>query len=352
MNNNIAGKSILFITQSFYEYDIKIRDTLLSLGAKSVYMKNSKYFAGDIRNGFSLHTVEAWIRNPNAERRWLLSFKKEIKDLHFDTLFVLGDLYFPKQLLFWLRRINPGIRMVLFLWDTLKMHLSGYTSLLPLFDKVYSFDRGDAAKFKFEYYPDFYIEKQRASHDKLYYDLSVIMTIRAENTCFRGQIVEKLWHECKSKGLNAYFYIRSSYEKRKIVMWYRNHIHMDRFKKAIECCKKVGVLHQEDLPLDDYYSVIASSKAILDVQYHERQGLTMNVINAIGNGIKLITTNRRIVEEPFYDPAMIYVIDEENPVLDKSFFDVPSKSVDISYLRIDNWLMHILGENDGVKITN
>jgi len=72
--------------------------------------------------------------------------------------------------------------------------------------------------------------------------------------------------------------------------------------------------------------------------------MTINCITALATGKKLITTNKRIAEEPFYHPNNIYIIDAEKPVLDIEFFHSEIENIDLSHLRLDNWLLHILGK--------
>ena len=89
---------------------------------------------------------------------------------------------------------------------------------------------------------------------------------------------------------------------------------------------------------------MANTRIVLDLSHRNRQGMTINAIAAIANGKKLITTNKRIKEEPFYDPSAIYIIDEENPFFDMSFVKQPYTPQDFSFLRMDNWLKHVINE--------
>ena len=83
---------------------------------------------------------------------------------------------------------------------------------------------------------------------------------------------------------------------------------------------------------------------LLDINHAHRQGMTINCITALATGKKLITTNQRIKDESFYTPNNIYLLDEENPVLDMAFFDSEVEKMDLTHLRLDNWLLHILGK--------
>ena len=101
-------------------------------------------------------------------------------------------------------------------------------------------------------------------------------------------------------------------------------------------------LHFDSLSLEDCNKIQSQSKVLLDINHKNRQGMTINAITALAQGQKLITTNVRIKNEAFYNPNMIYIMDEKNPHIDLDFFEKPSEPIDFSELRLDNWLKHIL----------
>ena len=103
-----------------------------------------------------------------------------------------------------------------------------------------------------------------------------------------------------------------------------------------------GYIHEQSLPLERFGEIMRDSDIVVDINHSGRQGLTMNAILGIVSGKKLVTTNNRVVDEDFYHPNNILVVDENNPVIPLSF--VKSKTVcrDMSYLRLDNWLKHIV----------
>jgi hypothetical protein len=66
---------------------------------------------------------------------------------------------------------------------------------------------------------------------------------------------------------------------------------------------------------------IMQSKIVLDIAHPLQSGLTMRTIELLGSQQKLITTNRDVVNYDFYNPANIFVIDRNNPILDINFFN-------------------------------
>lgn len=345
MRDNISGKSILLIIEPFFGYGVIIENELLKLGAKYVYRKESKFLPAGIRDGFNLKNLYKWICNPYGRDKWTKDLINEIEPLQFDTLFVVENLPFKKYFLIYLKKKNPKIRMVLFLWDTFKTQQLHYTDYLPLFDSCYSFDRDDASKFGLHYFPDFYIEKQIPSISSCKYDIAFVGTMNRNSTRFRGDVLHKINDFCLNNELKAYFYLYYPViQSNSFIKRFYHKIHDYKYNKEIERLCEFGFVHSNPIPIDEYNEVMANTRIVLDLSHRNRQGMTINAIAAIANGKKLITTNERIKDEPFYDPSAIYVIDEANPFFDMSFVKQIYTPKDFSFLRMDNWLKHVINE--------
>lgn len=78
-----------------------------------------------------------------------------------------------------------------------------------------------------------------------------------------------------------------------------------------------------EMPYEEICDLIACSKAILNVALPGQEGLTMRDFEAICNNVKLITTNKKIVEQSFYNPNNILAIDEIDAEEIKRFLDIP-----------------------------
>ena len=348
MRNNIVDKSILLIAEPFYGYDKAIKNELIRLGAKSVYLKKDVHYKGNIRARFNISNLKEWLKNPFVRKQWTDNFMKEIEGIFFDTLFVVEVLPFSKNFFEYIRKANPNIRIILFLWDSLRYRQSRFIDYLPKFDKVYSFDRDDALKYKLSYYPDFYIEVSVPPLSDCKYDIAFIGTMNETLTSFRGEILKKIDNFCKKNALVSFFYLKYDdieLSKNILKRLITTIIH-SKYLKKLRNLTNCNFMHKDKLPLSEFNGIISNTRVVLDINHHERQGMTINAITAIALGKKLITTNKRIKEEDFYNPAMIYVIDECNPILDLEFFSAHYVPIDIKKLRIDNWLTHIVNEED------
>lgn len=346
MRDNITGKKILLIGDPFYGYCSYIKKQLLCLGAKSVCYIQNTFYLGSFRDNINFPTFISWIRHPKIRTNWTNKLINDLGDGIFDTFFVVQKLPFKKSFIEYLRERNPNIRTILFLWDTFRTQQSRYHDYLPLFDKVYSFDKDDAERYHLSYFPDFYIEDIKIPIERCKFDVAFIGTMDENETHFRGKVLAKISDFCKAEGLTSFFYLRyyNIDDSKNIVKKLYKKISCWKYYKDIEKLKQYGFMHQSAMPLSDYNDIMSNTKAIIDISHRERQGMTINAITALANGKKLITTNDRIKNEIFYDPQMISIINEKSPHIDLDFLRGPYISLNMSFLRIDSWLKHVVNE--------
>ena len=346
MENHIQGKRILLICQDFYGYDVAMKDTLYSLGAKQVVLYNAAFFRGSFRESRSPKTLLFYLQDPHSRTKWTEKLIQAIDPYEFDILLCIALTPFKKYFIDYLREKNPQIKTFLFLWDTVSAVQAGFQDYFEKFDYIYSFDRDDCQEYGFEYYPDFYMEPECTPVD-CQYDLCFIGTMYPQSeTANRAHLLSQVNQFCDGHHLKTFLYLRyhnagnlrSSVEQKifNLVYW--------RYLKIVGKYKSQGFLQEKKLPLPKVNEIQSASRVLLDINHPNRQGMTINCITALATGKKLITTNKRIVEESFYHPNNIYIIDEEKPVLDIDFFYSEVEKIDMSHLRLDNWLLHILSK--------
>ena len=76
----------------------------------------------------------------------------------------------------------------------------------------------------------------------------------------------------------------------------------------------VGRISQERI-IEAY----SNASAVLDIEHHKQNGLTMRTLEVLGAGLKLITTNKNIRKEDFYSESNVLIIDRGMPNIDKDF---------------------------------
>lgn len=345
MKDNISGKSILLVCYNLYEYHLAIRDALYELGAKYVFLKVAQYFPSSPRDD---HFWSPWYRipqryfsAPRARTKWTEQFICEIRDKTFDVLLVVENTAFKKYFINYLRKTNPGIKTIWVLWDTFKSQQKYHRDYIPLFDKVVSFDRDDAKRYNLDYFPLFYLKPY--GENKHIYDICYIGHALSGETASRIEITSKLKKQSGALGLKSFFYVRGN----KITVdnalkkLFRS-LFPYKYNTSIDNHFHEGYIHSEALPLERFGEIMRDSDIVVDINHPGRQGLSMNAILGIVSGKKLITTNYRIIEEDFYNPNNILVIDEQNPVIPMSFVKSEVIPYDMSYLRLDNWLKYVV----------
>lgn len=346
MTDNITGKTILLTCNDWYGYDVALKKTLLRLGAKEVTLINLEPIKGSFRDRINFVTIYNFFRCPNHRTKVTNKLIQELGNKTFDVMLCMENMKFSKFFLDFLRSQNPNIKLFLFLWDTFDTQQPRYKDYLSKFDYVYTFDKDDAKRYQLKYFPDFYLEG-KTEYIETKYDLCFVGSIFYHSTKERASILYTIKTFCEKYNLKSFLYLKiggtindnPSYIKR----LYRK-IRDRKFNNLINKFTQYGFIHYEALTLEQFDEVCNQSKVIIDLNHRNRQGMTINAITALAKGKKLITTNKRIKEEPFYDPNVIYILDDENPQLDIDFFNSPYKPVDMSHLRLDNWLKHILND--------
>jgi hypothetical protein len=230
---------------------------------------------------------------------------------------------------------QPQARFVLYQWDSL-VNYSFIQNLHVYFDKIYSFDRADAAENDYiEFLPLFYTKKYEQIGMNVpvdyKYDFSFVGTAHPKKYKYINLM---------SKQLEAYYpkqFIYFFYQSR-IVYFYRKLVNSE-MKYA-----KYSEFHYTALSGAEITNVIVNSKCILDSPQDGQTGLTIRILEALGAKRKLITNNTDVVNYDFYKKENIYVY---NGVIDydSTFFKHPYVDIDeeiYTKYSLRNWLLSLL----------
>lgn len=325
-NISLTNKRILYIGPVYFHYDKLVISKLLELGAKvdpiEIY-PNSLYFR-----------LLKKINISAAENYKLDFYNKAFLKSNYDYVLVrhghiLDNNYFEN-----LRKLNPNAKFINFHWDSLKPEYN-YLKITKYFDKVYSFDYKDCQdNTGINYLPLFYIDEYAKHRDcksnkENKYDLLFIGSWRNKE---RYNLVKNVFTICENNNLNFYYFLNFSYKAQ-----------FDSLKNGVfakEASNK-SLSHNEIL---EYFS---KSNCIIDFPSSFQTGLTIRTFETLGAGKKLITTNKNIINEPFYDPQYISIIDPLNLILDIDFIkNKPNSSLDdkIDNYSLKNYIFKIFHE--------
>ena len=265
----------------------------------------------------------------------------KLKNRDYDYILSIRGEYTPISTLQLLRKVFPHSKLVLYMWDGLhKQNTKGIEKKWPYYDRVFTFDRYDYEENKEEidflplYYYDKYLPTniKSANNEDLRYAVSFIGTAHDD----RIKIVKNVMNQCKKDGLACFSYF---YMPHKLI-YLKNKLFNPNFKNVHE-----DDVSYEMLPFEKLYQIYADSKCIVDVENKGQHGLTMRSIEILGLKRKFITTNKDIVNYDFYNPNNVLVIDRDNPIVDRKFFDTPYFELDEEIYQkysIKNWVLEVL----------
>lgn len=197
-------------------------------------------------------------------------------------------------------------KFILFIWDDLKYHKETF-KLIPLFDKIFSYNEEEAKKYNFQYRPSFYLDIFKGKVEDKEIDLYYVGSMRDYE---RTLLVKKINEELKKFSLDTRICCKSYWKYIDRIGSYSN------YKKYYR--KHLATLQE----LVDKYK---KSKVLLDIAYKDQKGIGLRPIEAIASKSKVITTNNDIRNYDFYNENNIFILkkDLSNINLLKEFMNKP-----------------------------
>jgi len=246
-------------------------------------------------------------------------FNKRITNYNIETIIVF-DVLITQDFLKWLIKMYPDCR-ILFIYG----NLVGYASHIHPKDiprdsvELWSFDKGDCIKYDMQnfyggvYFQSMFVEKEEPKYDVLFIGKD------------KGRAEYLLWleNELNKQGLRTYF-----------------HIVADRKHKRF-----LKLYYKDMIKYNEIRELLSKSKAVLNIVVGDQTGITIRNMEAMFNGIKLITNNKAIEDCNFYSSSNVFVLEEDNVAEIAEFLSKPMESIrkDIldEYL-FEAWLRRLL----------
>ncbi|RBQ29236.1 hypothetical protein [Aliarcobacter vitoriensis] len=328
MNLDLKNKKILYIGQKFFGYEQEIINNLQKLEAtvdffderpsnKFWYKLTLKLNLKNLLNGY-INTYYNCIINKTRDIKYDYIFINKLESINYDILSKI-------------KNIHNSSFFILYKWDSVKNYKPD-TKAFNLFDKKFTFDSEDAQKYdNFKLLPLFYIDiYKNIKNNSIKYDMCFIGSGHSDRYLLIKKIKKSLG---KDNIFFTFFYLGS-----KLTYLFRK-IFDKRMKKA--SYKEFSFESLSQVQVVDY---ISKSNIIIDIEHPTQTGLTMRTIEMLGAKKKLVTTNKSIKKYDFYHSNNIFVIDRNNPIIDKDFIEKPYIEVDKEiydkyYIR--NWLIAI-----------
>lgn len=294
---SLLGKKVLFFAPNSFGYEYEIKNELERQGAivtlHDERPSNATFVKAIIRLNKKL--VRFYTDN------YFDSILKKYANTYFDFVFVLRGEAFSPLVIKKFRAQFPKTSFILYLWDSIKNNNT--LDIIPLFDRVYSFDRRDTLKYStLSFLPLFYLRE--------YAELNTYSNDGPNKIMFVGTVhsdryllIEKLKQALRHQEvcIDTYYFFQSK------LLYLRKRLLDASFRKT-----SMNDFRFISLAKEEIVDKVKRSKAVLDIQHPRQIGLTMRSIETLGGNRKLITTNCDIVNYDFYTPSNILVLDRND----------------------------------------
>ncbi len=339
----LAHKNILLIIPRFYGYENLIKEQLESDGIAVTFIEN-KAFRNDPVTRNTKWYLRFLCKKKNYIRRYLIPTSRN----RFDVCLFINLFSFHPEIIKNLRKQNPTIVCILYLWDNVKDYQ--WEQYFKYFDKIYSFDPIESKKFGLVYLPNFYppaVSKNNTESPK--FDFSFVGSLQIHRLKILDQLLLRLQQQNKSYFF--YLYLHPNYNRLKYneLVYSVVKLFPSRFKgykflyMLITKRNKHVLVHHLPVTISESVHIMENSRCILDLPFPSQTGSTQRVIQALALNKKVITTNEAVVQESFYTPEYIKVVSAVDPLINWDWISQDFMiRLNINYLRLDNWLHQIL----------
>jgi len=250
-----ARRRILFIGLSYYSYSARIAGRLRERGYEVDYhAAEDRSFASKTRKKFLPANYAARLRLYH-ERILAAS-----RAAHYDDIFFIQIHSLAPELVARLRQQHPAARCVLYNWDSLATH--DYRPYLPLLDRVFTFDRADAAALSLPYLPLFALPEYFSTRAQPAprYDLYFVGAI---GTLERFDALAALECFCRARGIRLRMHLHCSPAIALMLLRERHYL-------------EGMTLRSLDTP--GIIALMNDSAAVFDFPNHRQSGYTMRFV--------------------------------------------------------------------------
>lgn len=312
-------KLILLITYDNWGYNQYIADALekKSYRVKHINFHSFRYKYPSFRHkALNFFTKNLGISNLKHihYNEVILNEIRDIQSID-AAIYIKADFLSPATI----QAINRKARRSVFIISDSINRYPKTKKILPLFDKVFSFEKQDCQKYHLNFKTNFIYNTVDNVPSAYKYK---VFNISSYDKRFPG--LEKIAKALYRMKINS-----------KIIVFKPR-------KKSEPYLEFVNT----PLSISEIHTFMEESEIMLDVSRAGQQGLSFRVFESMGLKKKLITTNTDVVTYDFYNPENIFVITNINDIqIPESFFSTPyvdiPKNISDKYL-IDNWVDELI----------
>lgn len=248
-----------------------------------------------------------------------------------DYVFILRGQHINNELIDLMKiHFKDECKYIIYQWDS-SINNPNIINIYKRFDLVSTFDIEDSKKYHWKYRPLFYIDDYIndisrnidilflgiAHSERINVILNVLQIIKNTSIVF----VSKLYIGFLAYIKNKYLTLKS------------NIVNLP--------CNTIIFKH---INIKKVYELYNRTKTILDYTHPNQAGFTMRTIESIGCKCKLITNNKYIMLQDFYNPNNILVYDGVDFIIPDDFLKSPYVEIDqevYNKYSVYNWLNDI-----------
>lgn len=296
-------KNLLLIVPKYFSYEDRIKNELIKMGFNvlmvyenvdefSIKCKCVKMIKGDISN----YTNKYYIARVENQR--------------FDYVLAIRASTLTKYVIEYLKEKSPSAEFYMYQWDSVKNNPNAL-EIAPYFDKVSTFDMGDAKQYGWNYKPLFYTESSERNATRAI-DIAYIGTLHSKRV--------RIYNKLKKQDCVKYLYLYAKFSH------FLKEKYLKKSPEYLEILPKD--VHYKSLSLSEVNDIMSKSNIIVDYTHPQQTGFTMRTCEAIGHRCKLVTNNKNILKADFYIKDDIYVYDEDE-------FDIPIEFIKKEYVPLE-----------------
>lgn len=209
------------------------------------------------------------------------------------VIFLNGTLreHFSKKYLEKLKREHENIKLVMILYDSFSNpNAKRAIDMIPIFDTVFSFDKGDCEKHGFEYIYSTFSKPDFVKKDSNYYSSAFFVGFAQG----RLKILKNTFKRITERIKNCKFIIAGVHENEK-----------ENIK---------DVIYNKTISYKEELQYAYNTDCIVEIIRDGQTGVSLRTCEAICFNKKLLTNNKKIKEMPFYDERYIHVFENAEKI--------------------------------------
>lgn len=251
---------------------------------------------------------------------WLLDWKNGIKS---NKRIVCIASRYSHFILKWINKKEKTTKLVNYYWDC--VDISKYPVKYVDYYENWSFCKSDAEKYNMKYNPQFYVASMRLKNENVIYDASFVGADREGKWKNRIQLVNECYQTLKKNDLKVFFYFVTQSN-----------------------AANPEIRQNKRLSEHEYNKIVSMSRVIIELVEPGMEWVTLRPLMALTNKKKVITNNKKIVDERYYSKDNFFVlgIDDESRL--KEFVFSEFREIDkeiLCYYEAKEWSRRFFSED-------